>query len=459
MTDRLRSAFDPDEFRRLGRQVVDLLAEHLAACHERRIPVLPWRDPEASLSAWRDAPRDPLALLQRFVAESNHLHHPRFLAHQVTPPLPLAALTRFVAAFLNNGLAVYEMSPAGTPIERLVVAWMTRQLALPPAAGGTLVSGGSLGNLTALLAARAVAEAGSGPGRWAILVSEQAHYCIPRAARVMGLGSGGIEPVPVDDAFRMRPDALAPAVARVRARGHEPLAVVANACSTATGAFDPLPAIAEFCAAQQLWLHVDGAHGASVALSPKLRPLIAGIERADSIVWDAHKLLLMPSLLTGVLYRDDRHAEAAFAERADYLFTRGGGGPDLGRRSLECTKPTMALDLFATLVVHGPELLAEQVEARVAAAQRFAALLRDAGDFELAVPPPANILCFRHLPRGEADPDARQTRVRRALLEAGSFHVVQTVLRERVWLRTTLLNPATTDDDFTALIAAIRAIP
>ncbi len=449
------SPFDSEAFRRLGHEVVDLLADHLRDC--KTLPVLPWRDPEQALAAWREPPGDPYALFARFVAESNHLHHPRFVAHQVTPPLPLAALARFVSAFLNNGLAVYEMSPAGTPIERLVVRWMAQKLGFGEGAGGTLVSGGSLGNLTALLAARAVAQARAGEQRWAILVSEQSHYCIPRAARVLGLGDEGIEYVPTDARFRLQPDALPAALANVRTRGREPLAVVASACTTATGSFDPLGPIAEFCARERIWLHVDGAHGASVVLSPKLRPLVAGIERADSVVWDAHKLLLMPSLSTGVLYRDDRHAEAAFAERADYLFAPGGGGPDLGRRSLECTKPTMALDLWAALAVHGEQMLRAHVEARVALAQRFAAMLRDAGEFELPVEPAANIVCFRHVPAGEQDPDARQLRVRRALLESGAFHIVQTRLRGALWLRTVLLNPGTTEEDLAALITAIRS--
>ena len=160
MTHSIKDAFDPERFRADGHRVIDALADQLAAWHRGDGPALPWRDPKTARDAWRldDAPAagtgELVADLARVAAASTALAHPRTFAHQVPPPLPGAALAELVSAMLNNGMAVYEMGPASTPIELEVVAWMCRKLGLPPGAGGVLTSGGSLGNLTALLAMR-----------------------------------------------------------------------------------------------------------------------------------------------------------------------------------------------------------------------------------------------------------------------------------------------------------------
>jgi L-2,4-diaminobutyrate decarboxylase len=187
---------------------------------------------------------------------------------------------------------------------------MGQQLGWPETSGGVMTSGGSVGNLTALLAARqsragfdAWGAGGHGGPPLAVLCSAQVHYSISRALRIMGWGDGGAIAVPVDERYRLRAGELATAAARAAADGRRVIAVVASAGSTATGAYDPLGEIADFCDGSGLWLHVDGAHGASAALSPRLRHLVAGIERADSVVWDAHKMMMMPALVTGVLFR------------------------------------------------------------------------------------------------------------------------------------------------------------
>ncbi len=471
MSDRLDRAFDPDTLRRQGHALVDALADYLAAARRGEPPVLPWREPDAQAAAWPpefpEEPAEELApLLGRVVAESTHLHHPRFTGHQVTAPLPAAALAELVSALLNNSGAVYEMGPAAGAIEHALVAWMGRVLGLPAGADGLLTSGGSAGNLTALLAAR---QAVAGRDLWrtgcaggpplAVLVSAQAHYSVARAVQIMGLGAGGVVPVAVDDAFRLRPEALGPALDAATRAGLQPFAVVASAGSTATGAYDPLEPIAELCRARGLWLHVDGAHGAGAALSPRHRALVAGIERADSVVWDAHKMLLTPALVTGVLFREGDRVHATFAQEASYLIGRSARDEwyNLCHRTLECTKNNMGLKLYAALRTHGVALFREYLERCFELGQVFARLLEEAGDFELATWPQSNIVCFRHTPPGCADLDELQQRLRRRVIEAGGFYLVQTRLRERLYLRTTLINPFTEESDLRALLAALRA--
>ncbi|MBA2564436.1 MAG: aminotransferase class I/II-fold pyridoxal phosphate-dependent enzyme [Gemmatimonadetes bacterium] len=471
-----RSAFEPATFRAQGHGLVDALADYLSqALSGNDLPVFPDAPQAATAREWPasfpqvPAPGGDLAeLVSRVVRDSIHLHHPRYLGHQVTSPLPGAALAELAGTLLNNAMAVYEMGPAATAMERSLLRWMAGQVGWGDAADGVLTSGGSAGNLTALLAMR---QARAGFDIWehgttggpplAVLAGDQAHYCVLRAIQIMGWGRAGLVPVPSDERFRLDPRALEPALRSARAAGRRVVGVVASACSTATGAFDPLEPIAEFCHAHELWLHVDGAHGAAATLSPRYRHLLAGVERADSLVWDAHKMMLMPALATAVLFRDGDRSHDAFAQQASYLFH--GARPredrfDVGLRTLECTKRMLALPLYAALSLHGTQLFADYVTSTFDLAATFADLLREAPDFELAVEPQSNIVCFRHTPQGAGDLDALQAYVRRSLLEGGGFYVVQTRLPAGLFLRATLIHPFTTEADLLALMDEIRAV-
>ena len=470
--------YDAEAFRASGRALVDLLADHLAAMNAGGAgeAVLPASDPEALVEAFAGrfgGGADPGALFAEMLERSHKLHHPRYMGHQVCCPWSIAALADFFCSTLNNGTAIYEMGPVGLAAERACVRWMAGRLGYGEGSDGVFVSGGSLGNLTALLAARqanagfdAWADGALGPGGdgppLAVLVSEQSHYCVARAAQVMGLGAGGVVTVETDERFRVTADALEAAHARAEAAGRRVIAAVASCCTTPTGAYDPLPVLADFAQRRGLWLHVDGAHGASAAASDNLRDRVAGIERADSVVWDAHKLLGAPSLSTAVLFRDGRRSHEAFAQEASYLLddTVQENWWDGARRTLECTRRTLALPLYVALAHHGEAALAAHVERLHALADAFASIIREAGDFELAVEPESNIVCFRHTPEGAGadDLDAIQTRAREAIVKSGAFFLVRTMLRGRVWLRTTLMNPRTTEDDLRALLPEVRRV-
>ncbi len=472
----LQRAFDPEAFRAEGRRVVDLLADHLAASRsEGRPRVLPYEEPEAMLAAWANRfgrePGMPFQdLLPEVLARSNDLLHPRYVGHQCTTALPLAALAGFAGQLLNNGSAIYEMGPVNTAMERRLVGWMAGLAGYGPEADGVLTNGGSIGNLTALLAARqAIAErdvwregAAGLPG--AVLVSRQAHYSVKRAAAIMGLGEEAAVPVDVDARFHMTADGLERAYEEARRRGRLPFVLVANACSTATGSYDDLEMAADFAARRKLWFHVDGAHGAGALLTGKYKPLLRGIERSDSFIWDAHKNMLMPALVTAVVFRDGRRSYEAFSQKASYLF-QGSAEEEwfnFAHRTLECTKTMMGLRLFASLAAYGTDFFAGYVEAMWDLARAFAARLREAGDFEVAVEPESNIVCFRYLKVGgaedEAGRNAAQRRIRKAILERGRFYIVQTELEGRQWLRCTLINPRTTMADLEALLEEIRAV-
>ena len=466
----LRAAFDPERFREDGHRLVDALADQLARWHARQGVVVPWREPAAAKLEWHDIGRGELvADLVRVVEASTAVANPRCLGHQVPPPLPGAVLAEAVSALLNNGMAVAEMGTAAVPIELAVVDWMCRRLGLPAGAGGVMTSGGSLGNLTALLAMR---QARAGFDAWtagahggpplAVIVSEDAHYSIARTLRIMGMGEGGAIAAAIDDKHRLTGAAASAALARAGDR--KVIGIVAAAGSTATGAFDPLDELADVAAKHALWLHVDAAHGGGVALSASQRGKLAGIERADSIVWDAHKLLMMPALVTGVLFRREAHAYEAFAQQASYLFAATAPAEtwwDLGQRTLECTKRMMAVELWSTLRAHGEDTFGAIVDRQHALAGELADKVLAAPDFELALAPESNIVCYRHVPAGMTDPaalDAHNRALRTRVVEDGRFYIVGTKLPRGYYLRSTIMNPLSEPADFDDLLAHLRTL-
>lgn len=468
----LDSAFDPNAFRSLGHRVVDLLAEHMAAVARREGPVLPAMSPTESLARWpADFPArggaDPMALLAQVVTDSNHLHHPRYVGHQVTSPLPWSALLDFVGAFLNNGSAVYEMGPVSTAMERSVIRWFAGRIGFDPlAADGVLTHGGSAGNLTALLAARQHAassdvweEGVASAGALRLIASDQTHYSVRRSAQIMGLGGRSVVSVPTDARFRMRPDALAATLRKAKAEGATVVAVVASAGSTATGAIDPLDAIADLCADHGAWMHVDGAHGGGAVVSDRLRTALRGIERADSVVIDAHKMLLAPALATLVIFQDGRRSFETFSQQAAYIF--GGQDPaetwfDLAQRTLECTKRMLGLQVYASLKVLGTDFFAAYVERMYDLGRTFGELVAQRPHWELATAPEGNIVCFRYAPPHIPDVDAFQTRVRESIVREGSFYLVKTALCGKTYLRCTLINPRTELTDLEALLQCVE---
>lgn len=456
------TAFSAATFRAHAAAVTDVLARHLERADDDALtPVLPPEDPAAMCARFpADFPEegagDLVEVIERALSSSTALAASGFVGHQVATPLPDAALCDLVAALANNGMAIYEMGPSATAMERAVLRHFARVLGLGNGAGGVLTSGGSLGNLTALAAAR---QASAGFDAWrqglrggpqlVVLVARTAHYSVSRAAHLLGLGDHGVVDVDVDERLRMKPDALDAALREVARKKQRAIAVVASAGSTAAGALDPLDAIADVCAAHGVWLHVDGAHGASLALSPTKRPLLRGIERADSVVWDAHKLMAMPALVTALLFRDGARGARAFSQSAAYLFDdEDEGWADVGRRTVECTKRMMSLKLYACLRAYGTRFFADHVDRCCALASALAAAVKRRPALELLTEPEANIVCFRvrGLDGGQLDA------VRRAVLAEGRFYLVKVRLGADLWLRTTLASPRTTEAHLESLL-------
>jgi len=471
----LNRAYDTEEFRSQGHQIVDMLADYLGDAVGKNVSsVLPDHSPEEMLDRWSgrfdsQGNGDWQEMLRQVLVQSNHLHHPGYIGHQVTAPLPLAALMDFVGVFLNNGSAIYEMGPVNVIMEKRLIEWMAGLIGYSDAADGIFTSGGTLGNLTALLAAR---QAKAGYNIWqrginsqhspAVIISEQAHYSVQRAVGVMGFGEDSVVKVPVDSTFRIDMSKLNEIYLTVKQQRKKVFALVANGCSTATGSYDHLDALADFCQQRDIWLHVDGAHGASALLSDKYRFLMKGADRVDSIVWDAHKMLLMPALTTAVIFKDGARSYDSFSQEAAYLFEKEAREEwyNYAHRTMECTKKMMGLKLYVCLSVLGKELFAGYVDRMYDLTGEFAGIISRAADFELAVEPQSNIICFRYLIPGFSEEalNELQAGIRKQVVARGSYYIVQTRLKETSYLRCTIINPLTTLEDLTGLLDQIRSL-
>lgn len=392
------------------------------------------------------------SIARDIVVDANRLTHPMYMGHQVSAPLPAAIWTEAVIAALNQSIAVWEMSPSLTPLETRLVRWMCDLAGWGAEAGGTFTSGGTEATFTALLAARARAlpdawEDGVGADPPVVVCGEHAHYAVTRAVAQLGLGVRRAIAVP-SRAWRMDTEALTATLDRLAARGAPVMAVVATAGTTATGSFDDLSVIGPECARRGLWLHVDGAHGASALLSASHRSRLAGLEHARSLAWDPHKMMLVPLSAGALLVRDERDLAAAFAQQAPYLFHGRDGARswDQGTRSFMCSRRADALKAWVALQRYGASGLAALYDHLCDLARALHDRLVRHPAFEPLHEPESNILCFRWVgsgPRDEAALDAANLALRERWNRSGRGWITTTVLGGRRVLRVTMMNPRT----------------
>jgi L-2,4-diaminobutyrate decarboxylase len=288
-----------------------------------------------------------------------------------------------------------------------------------------------------------------------ILAPETCHYSVTRSAAILGWGIDAVWSLAVDERGVLIPDSVTDGLQRARAAGKRCMAVVANACATATGLYDPIAEVADRCQDAGVWFHVDGAHGASALLSPRERVRLRGIDRADSVVWDAHKMLRTSALCAAVLVRDAARLPGAFQQEASYLLNEDDEvhGVDTMERTMECTKAALGLKLFLNLAWRGEADLGAYVESRYEAARRFCQLVRARPGFVCPFEPQSNILLLRY-----GDSDEMQAAIRERLVRERSFYLSSAVVGGKRYLRLAVMAPSTTDTTIAALLDAIVAI-
>ncbi len=391
--------------------------------------------------------------------------HPRFMAYVTGSGTVPGAVAEMLAAGVNMNVGGWQLSPSASEIEHHLMRWFCDRFGLPVGAGGLLVSGGAVANLISLKLARDsragwdVRATGIVAGPPLVLyASSETHVVTDRAADMLGIGGDAVRRLPVDRDLRMQPELLRAALRADLAGGRRPIAVVATAGTTTTGAIDPLPEIAEICDEHGLWMHVDAAYGGPAVLADDLRPQLAGIERADSIAFDPHKWLYVSQSAGCVLVRDLQRLPASFQVYASYVHQdeeHTGAGVSLGELGPQYSRGFQALKLWVSLLAHGTDAYARRISHDARLARYMAARVAERPEFELAAPVGLSICCFRYLPDGGAD-EAYLSRLNERIMTElqldGRVYISNAVLGDRFVLRACIVNHRTEADDIDAVL-------
>jgi glutamate/tyrosine decarboxylase-like PLP-dependent enzyme len=459
---------DPDALRAAASQALDWLLTHFATLPEQPIGLSATRaEMEARLRQPPPEQGRPFEELLRDFA--NHvapfacrINHPRFLAFVPGAPSFPSVLGDWLCAGTNFFAGVWLEASGPAMVELVVLDWFRDWLGLPATTAGVLTGGGSEANLTALVTARETLADADRP-RAVLYLTDHRHWSVDRAARVMGLSPAQLRPVAGDDPFCLEPTALAAAVAADRAAGRVPWAVVANAGATSTGAVDPLAALADVCARERLWLHVDAAYGWTAALTAEGRAELAGIERADSLTLDPHKWLAQVFDVGCVLVRDGGLLTRTFALRPEYMQDVAPGGDEVNfaDRGIALTRRFRALKVWLSVQALGIGWYRALVTHCCRLAALGQALLEGAGVFEILCPRRLSIVCFRYAPPGprtEAELDQLNLALVDAVRATGRAFLSSTRLGGRVAVRFCFINWRTTAADVEEVVILLTRL-
>ncbi len=465
--DRDRLRLSREEMRTLGYRVVDLLVDHFAEGEEESLGGSPSRE-ELEARLREDLPEEgtpPEAVLDRVeedvLPNTMRVDHPRFFGFVPGPNNFIGVLADMLASGFNVFSGTWISGAAAAQVELVVIDWLEELCGLPETAGGLFTSGGSMANVTALAAARhAVLDEDLSGG--VAYCSDQTHTSVDRALRLLGFAPDQLRRLPSDDQYRLDITALRDAIAADRAAGRRPFCVIANAGTTNTGAVDPLPKLADLADNEDLWLHVDGAYGASTVVCERGRERLAGIEQADSLTLDPHKWLFQPFEIGGVLVRNEQHLRRAFRLEAEYLEDAEGEEDEVNFSAygIQLTRSFRALKLWMTLKVFGRQHVATAVRRGFERAEQAEQLLRDRPEWTVVTPAQMGIVTFRCEPDGwtPAQADTLTCRLVSAIKKDGEAFLTQTTLDGRPVLRLCPINPRTTEASLRDTIDRLEAI-
>jgi aromatic-L-amino-acid decarboxylase len=465
--------------RDLGHQMVDDMLTYLEHIRER--PAWQPVPDESKAHFATPIPREPQGAESTYEEFKQHILpyplgniHPRFWSWVCGSGSPGSILVEMLCASMNSN--VHGGDHAAIYVEQQVLAWLKEALGFPMEASGILVTGATMANFVGLLVARNakadwdIKTDGVSQAQRPLIVytSTETHYSILKSVEALGLGSNHLRLIPTDPNFRIRIPALRAAIAQDRALGHIPICVVGNAGTVNTGAVDDLTALADLCHAEGLWFHVDGAFGATAAISPGLRPLLRGMERADSLAFDLHKWMFVPYDAGCVLIRWPGQHRRAFDFQASYLDPLGrgvaGGPQQFSRYGLELSRGFRALKVWFALKEHGLSTFQSLIEQHVAQAHYLAMLVRATPSLELLAPVPLNIVCFRF--RGNSSEDCNDEEALNAInkeivlrvQEAGIAAPSTTVIHGKFAIRVAHVNHRTQREDFDTLVREVVRI-
>ncbi len=472
---------DWDAFADLAHRAVDDMVEFLRTVRERP----PWQPLPARARKVLTEPlpraSSDLANVYETFRESVLPYptgniHPRFWGWVMGTGTADGVLSEMLAATMNSHVGGWDQS--ASVMEQQVIRWLAEMLGYPTSASGLMVSGCTAANLTAIAVARRVKAnfdvreeglAGEGRPRLKIYGSRETHSWAPKCCDLLGLGRQGFRHIPVDREGAIDLEILSATIHADRAAGDHPICVVGNAGTVNTGAFDDLEALANLCLEEDLWFHVDGAFGALAALVPQLRPLVKGLERADSLAFDLHKWGYLQYEVGCVLVRDADLHRQTFAIAADYLQTPGRGiqpeALEMTELGVQLSRGFRALKVWMLLKTHGVDRLGQMIEQNVTQARYLAARVEREPQLELLAPVPLNLVCFRYLGEGvaaaELDSKALDDLNQEILLqiqERGIAIPSSTRINGHFAIRVANTNHRTRREDFDTLVDGVLAI-
>jgi len=476
--------YQPDWFRACADVVISRLEHYLK---DQSIRGLLWREPEQlmeevnNLTAQLPTPSHDIhesTLLKKivqmvdlYIKTGVQVHSQGYMGRQFSGVIPLAGIFEVVGSLVNQPASIYEVSQLPSVVEKLMtkellpfIGWNANQSTM------IMTHGGSLANLTALLTARNIAY----PDCWqkglfaftnkwkpGIAVSQDVHYSMNKAAGVLGIGVDQIIPLPIDKQRRICPDRTANCIEKAEKKGIKIFAMVATAGTTPIGAFDPINDLSKIAHKKDIWLHVDGAHGASFLLSSELRHKLNGIEQADSLTWDAHKLMGIPPLCTFLFYKDKQHSFETFHQGDTYIFNCEENPLltyDGAFRSLECTKRPSIMSVWALWSIYGPELFSSLMNRFHEQSIAMYHLLNEQEDFFPLHKPECNMVCFQYQPTDIAPYKISlfNKSIREKLLRNGHYYISSIDLDGQTLLRVVFTNPCITIDTCKQLLDEIR---
>jgi glutamate/tyrosine decarboxylase-like PLP-dependent enzyme len=476
--ERAEETLDPanwDELRSLGHRMLDDMLDYLATVRARPA----WQPVPESVKARLDEklpvePMDAALVYEEFkrsiLPYPTGNIHPRFWGWVMGTGTPLAMLADMLASGFNPHIAGYDQ--AATLIERQVVAWLTELVGMPRQSSGLLVSGGTMANIVGLVVARN-AKAGfdvrqqglqDAVSKLVLYGSTETHSWAQKAVELMGLGNEAFRRIPVDENFEIELGALKAAHMFDLANGSRPFCVIGNAGTVNTGATDDLAALADFCRQHDLWFHVDGAFGALAALSPKLQPVVAGMEQADSLAFDLHKWMYLPYEIGCALVRDRQSHRDAFELTPSYLTSTTRGiavaALEFAELGIQLSRGFRALKAWMSLKTHGTLKYRRLIEQNVEQAGYLERLIDAHPRLELLAPVPLNVVCFRFIADGldDAALNALNEEILLRVQESGVAVPSSTMINKKFALRVAITNHRSRRADFDILVETVAQI-
>ncbi|MDJ0958630.1 MAG: aminotransferase class V-fold PLP-dependent enzyme [Arenicellales bacterium] len=408
------------------------------------------------------------------VSHARRNAHPGFYGYIAGPGLPTDPMAHAFVGALNQNVIGYPGAPGATVVEQTVIGWFRQLAGLPDSSEGAIVSGGSVANLSALAVAlysaigREYIQAGLASyteAKPVIVGARTTHFCIQRAALMLGLGAGQVVVVEHDENFRMRPDSLEKTLLSCRDQGLKPVCVVASAGTTVTGSIDPLDALADICENNGIWFHVDAAYGGAGLWSPELRPRFTGIERADSVCMDLHKWFYLAFDGSVLLFRQPELARHVYYTRSDYVQFPKQGTPEeymFFHFSPELSRRFRGLPAYIAFRYYGGEILGRNIYHNHECAAYLAELVEQDADLELICKPDLSICCFRYNPSHLRDQpgivDRLNRKIRQRLQEGGDFLLSPTDVENRPVLRVCIVSYTTRAQHMERLVHRVKAI-